>query len=188
MRPFLTLLWLSVSVLALLPPGAFAACPAFPSPINGVATCNGTNTNDVCSVTCNPGAVLFGAVTQTCRSVGSWSGGGAAGNNCTIITCPTLPAPTNPGVSVSCSAPQNGAMQSQYGSVCTYSCAGGALLQGNVRQNCSATYNGTAWNPVWTGASGGATSCLGQWHYSHNTRCAREDDRSPSLVSVCAVC
>lgn len=161
MRTVLCLLWLAAALLPLLS-CVSAACPAFPSPLNGVASCNGTDTNDVCSISCTPGAALLGAASQTCLVSGSWSGGGAAANNCTMITCAPLGAPINPGVSVSCSAPLDGMMQSQYGSVCTYACADGGLVQGNARQICTATYNGTAWNPVWTGASGGDTSCLGQ--------------------------
>ena len=66
---------------------------------------------------------------------------------------------------MSCVTPSNNLYGSNYGTVCTFSCPiAGQVLAGNTRQNCSATYT-SSWQPVWTGAVGGANTCTDQSNF-----------------------
>ncbi|XP_078666423.1 uncharacterized protein LOC144908582 isoform X2 [Branchiostoma floridae x Branchiostoma belcheri] len=111
-------------------------CPPRTAPANGVVSPTGAVSypNGV-TFNCNPGYVLNGAATATCKADGTWSN---PVPTCQVVKCPARPAPANGAVS------PTGPVS--YPNGVTFTCNTGYILNGAVDTTCTA--DGTWGNPV----------------------------------------
>ncbi|KAK3796935.1 hypothetical protein RRG08_032239 [Elysia crispata] len=118
-----------------------------------IVTCQGIGNNDISNavfvppisqpvygsrvvISCAVGYSLVGSSELICQSDGSWS---HALPNCNIVLCPPLPSPANGKVIT----PSN-----EYGSVASYTCNVGYLLEGQKSLSCLSTGSWNATQPL----------------------------------------
>ncbi len=112
------------------------SCDALSGPDNGTLDLSNTGLYpSTATYACNGGYVLSGTATRECQTDGSWDG---AAPTCSPISCDSLSAPSNGGVSTTNS--------NLYPSLATYICDPGYDLVGTENRTCGTdgTWSGSA--------------------------------------------
>ncbi|KJE89658.1 hypothetical protein, variant [Capsaspora owczarzaki ATCC 30864] len=120
------------------------------NPANGKFTCGSTTYQGTCSMSCNNGYQLSAAATITCSDYTSSFGWSSYSSSCNTITnyCPAPPTSITLG-SVSCQPTTR-----SIGTVCTYSCDSGYVVDGTSQRVVPVTcLSSTASVGVWSRAT-----------------------------------
>ncbi|XP_046691669.1 E-selectin-like isoform X3 [Silurus meridionalis] len=106
-------------------------CPAVKTPQDGSVSCTDQTLSlgSVCSFNCIEGFILEGASSTECTKTGDWS---ADVPRCTAVQCPAVKTPQDG--SVSCTD-----QTLSLGSVCSFSCSEGFILEGASSTECTKT-------------------------------------------------
>ncbi|KAI5627606.1 hypothetical protein C0J50_12841 [Silurus asotus] len=154
-----------------LPKCTAVQCPGLKTPQDGSVSCTDQTLSlgSVCSFSCSEGFILEGASSTECTKTGDWS---ANVPKCTAVQCIGLKTPQDG--SVSCTD-----QTLSLGSVCSFSCSEGFILEGASSTECTKTGDWSADLPKCT-----AVQCIGlKTPQDGSVSCT---DQTLSLGSVCS--
>ncbi|XP_046691667.1 E-selectin-like isoform X1 [Silurus meridionalis] len=104
-------------------------CPTLEEPLGGKMKCTGDSYGNQCTFSCNNGYQLLGVSELTCTKTAQWS---QVTPSCTAVQCPAVKTPQDG--SVSCTD-----QTLSLGSVCSFNCIEGFILEGASSTECTKT-------------------------------------------------
>ncbi|XP_034169654.1 E-selectin isoform X3 [Pangasianodon hypophthalmus] len=104
-------------------------CPILEEPMDGKMSCSGDSYGSRCTFSCNVGFRLLGVSELTCTKTAQWS---QETPSCKAVQCPALQTPQDGRVSCK-------DQTLSVGSVCSFTCAEGFILEGASSTVCTET-------------------------------------------------
>ncbi|MCJ8743478.1 hypothetical protein PDJAM_G00094380 [Pangasius djambal] len=104
-------------------------CPTLEEPMDGKMSCSGDSYGSRCAFSCNAGFRLLGVSELTCTKTAQWS---QETPSCKAVQCPALQTPQDGRVSCK-------DQTLSLGSVCSFTCAEGFILEGESSAVCTET-------------------------------------------------